>query len=260
MVGVSTVACSRLTFVKTDASRRGFDRVAREVEVTDRSPRAGVAFGQVQLARQHLQAGRLPEAEKLLRDALRSDARSADAHTVLALVLDRTGRARDAGSHYRRAVELAPARGEVLNNYGVWLCGQGQLDESLSWFERAAAAPGYPTLAMALANAGTCALRAGQSDRAERDLRRAVGIDPRNPVALGALAELAFQAGRMLEARAFIERRLAAAPADGASLLLASQIEQKLGDSDAARRYRERKQKEFPDTGNSGTPDIEERR
>lgn len=256
---LSSGACSRLSFVRTDASRGDFERVARDVDVRERSPRTGVAFGQVQLARQHLQAGRVQEAEKLVREAVRSDPRSADAHTVLALVLDRTGRSSEAGPHYRRAIELLPGRGEVLNNYGVWLCGQGRFAESLSWFDRAAAAPGYATVSMALANAGRCARRAGQPDRAERDLRRSITLDAENPVALGELADVAYQAGRMLEARAFIERRLAAAPADAHSLQLASQIETKLGDSDAARRYRERQQKEFPATGDSRSPGKDHR-
>jgi type IV pilus assembly protein PilF len=69
----------------------------------------------------------------------------------------------------------------------------------------------------------------------------------RNPVALTALARREFGAGNAFEARAFSERRLAAAPADPKALLLASQIEQKLGDSAAAARYVSRLKAEFPD-------------
>jgi type IV pilus assembly protein PilF len=100
---------------------------------------------------------------------------------------------------------------------------------------------------MLLANAGACAMQAGDPLRAERDLRRAIELDPENAVALGALARKAFRAGNAFEARAFSERRLAAAPADAKALLLASQIEQKLGDSAAAARYVSRLKAEFPD-------------
>ena len=61
--------------------------------------------------------------------------------------------------------------------------------------------------------------------------------------------------GRAFEARAFSERRLAAAPADRRSLLIASQIEEKLGDTRAAGRYVQRMRAEFPDTRDSGTGD-----
>ena len=100
---------------------------------------------------------------------------------------------------------------------------------------------------MILANSGACAGKAGQQQRVERDLRRAIELDPENPVALAALAQREFGAGNAFGARAFSERRLAAAPADPKTLLLASQIEQKLGDSAAAARYVSRLKAEFPD-------------
>ena len=54
--------------------------------------------------------------------------------------------------------------------------------------------------------------------------------------------------GDYLLALAFSQRRLAAAPATRPVLLLASQIEQKLGDSAAAARYVQRISAEFPGT------------
>src|SRR3546814_20433103 len=71
-------------------------------------------------------------------------------------------------------------------------------------------------------------------------VRSALALDPQIPVALAAMAEQEFRAGRAFQARAFSQRRLAAAPADARSLLLASQIEEKLGDKDAAARYVQR--------------------
>ena len=106
--------------------------------------------------------------------------------------------------------------------------------------------PGYPTPAAALGNAGTCALRAGQSARAERDLRHALDMDPTEPTALAGMARLEYGAGDYLQARAFSERRLAAAPATAEVLQLASQIEQKLGDAAASARYVQRMRGEFP--------------
>ena len=118
---------------------------------------------------------------------------------------------------------------------------------SKAGFDRALASPGYADSPVILANSGACAGKAGQQQRAERDLRRAIELDPENPVALAALAQREFGAGNAFGARAFSERRLAAAPADPKTLLLASQIEQKLGDSAAAARYVSRLKAEFPD-------------
>jgi len=105
-----------------------------------------------------------------------------------------------------------------------------------------------------MANAGSCALTVGQTARADRDLRNALALDPASPVALAGMAESEFRAGRYLQARAFSERRLAAAPATQAVLLLASQIEQKLGDMAAAARYVQRIRVEFPEQGRDTRP------
>ncbi|HEY0660754.1 MAG TPA: type IV pilus biogenesis/stability protein PilW [Lysobacter sp.] len=251
--------CNRLTFVRPSFERKGFDQVAHEVHVSDSGRKnAPDTRGRLMLAQQRLAAGDVVGAQREANAALKLDPKSVDAHTLLAAALGRGGNAAAAGEHYRRAAELAPASGPVLNNYGVWLCSQAHAGESLPWFDRAVSSPGYASPATALANAGVCAAQAGQGDRADRDLRRAIALDPVNATALGALAEREFQAGRAFEARAFSERRLAAAPADPQALMLASQIEEKLGDRSAAARYVQRLRAEFPDAQdarNSGTGD-----
>ena len=116
-----------------------------------------------------------------------------------------------------------------------------------------------PTPASALANAGSCALKVGQDERASRDLARALELDPSNPVALEAMAQSEFKAGHYLEARAFSERRLGVAPASVKMLQLASQIEQKLGDTVAAARYVQRIGTEFPQQRTVPSGDAKQR-
>ncbi|WP_147653900.1 type IV pilus biogenesis/stability protein PilW [Vulcaniibacterium gelatinicum] len=243
-------ACSRLTFVRPDPGRDSFRQVAPDVTVRESrdAERRVSARNRLLLAQRDLAGGDLAKAEASARQALRLDPTSADAHTLLAVIAERRGQAGRAGEHYRAAADLTPRQGAVLNNYGAWLCAQGRAAESLDWFDRALADPAYPTPAAALANSGACALTAGDPARAERHLRAAIGLDPENPVALAALARMAYDAGRYLEARAFSQRRLAAAPADAETLVLASQIEQKLGDMAAAAGYVRRLREEFPGT------------
>ncbi|MDI9239780.1 type IV pilus biogenesis/stability protein PilW [Lysobacter sp. LF1] len=254
---LATGACSRLTFVRQDFSREGYERTSPEVDVSGKpgNRNASEAMKHLQLAQVRLMSGDIDTAEREANKALKLDPASADAHTVLAAAAARRGAPAEAGRHYLRATELAPGNGALANNYGVWLCGQGQPAESLVWFERALADARYGTPALALANSGTCAMRAGQDVRAGRELRKAIGLDPNNAQALGALAELEFRKGNAFEARAFSERRLAAAPADRNALQLASQIEEKLGDTAAAARYVQRMRAEFPQTRGSGMGD-----
>lgn len=239
-------ACSKLSFVRQDHSRGEYTRTAPEVEL--RNDGTGALATQLALrdGQDALRRGDLDTATRLAREALRSNERSPGAHTLAALAADRRGDARTAGSHYRRAVELAPTQGGMHNNYGTWLCVNGREAESLEWFGNAASIPGYGNAAGALANAGECAQRAGMVEEADRYLESALERDPASPVALAALAEREHRAGNHMRARAFVQRRLDAAPPDASTLLLASQIETSLGDSRAAERYVRQMREEFP--------------
>ena len=248
--------CSRLGFIRPDTSRRGYESTAHDVVITNNGRSgAGGALALLQLAQQNLGKGDFDAAERQAKQALKLDPRSAAAYTVMAIAQDRKGNASVAGKYYLRAAELAPTQGGMLNNYGTWLCSQGRAAESLDWFDHALSAPGYQTPGVASANAGACALLAGDMARAQRSLRQAIAIDPQNQVALAAMAELEFKAGRMMAARAFSQRRLAAAAPDAASLILASQIEYKLGDRKAADEYVRRLGAEFPGAQGTRTGD-----
>lgn len=257
LVSCATAGCARLAFVNPDASRGDYRRVAPTVDVAA-DARSGDATRLIQQARALLQAGDFDKALRPAQAAVRQDAKSPDAHTVLAHVLDRVGRPKEAGVHFHRAAELAPTRGETLNNYGAWLCAERRAADSLAWFEAAATAPGYSTPAMALANAGACAREAGDAARAEAYARQALKADATQLVALGTLARVMADQGRWFEARAFSQRRLAVAE-DVDSLQLASQIEQNLGDSDAMRRYVERMRKLESAGGAADSGEVEGR-
>lgn len=253
LIAIGVTGCSRISFIRPDLDRKGFERTAPEVHMQTDDRKIGSVRAQRLLAQgqQLLAQGDLAGAHKAAAEAVKLASSSPQAHALLGLVEDRRGNGRSAGQHYLRAAELAPGQGAILNNYGTWLCAQGQHVESLEWFDRALADRGYASPAIALANAGACAHRAGDDRRAEPYLVAAIEIDPANPVALGVIAEREFRAGNAFRARAFSQRRLAAAPADAAALLLASQIEKKLGDNAAAARYVQQMRAEFPTT--SGT-------
>ena len=65
--------CSRLSFVKPDASRRGVERVAPDYQFKETSAgkRRSEARHQVSVANRHLQAGELAQAERAAQAALR---------------------------------------------------------------------------------------------------------------------------------------------------------------------------------------------
>lgn len=229
----------RLSIVRPTAERGDYTHVGQRYEVSEKERKASpVASADLVAGAAGLyQAGQVELAERQAREALKRDPASGDAHTLLAAIADSRGDAAVAGEHYAKASAIAPGNGSYANNYGTWLCANGRASESLAWFERALTDPAYPARVNALANAGTCAGRAGQPEKAEAEWRHALAIDPSNALVLAGLAELQFGRGRHLEARAFVERWLAAAPADADALRLAARIEASLGDNVAAERY-----------------------
>jgi len=248
-------ACSRLTFIRPKGGIKEIDTPKSEYKVSDsKATRQRLEErDSLGLAEQRLRVGDLNTAAQEAAKVLKLNPQSVGAHTLLAIVADRRGQTKDAGEHYRKAAELAPGDGGMLNNYGAWLCSNGFPAEALVWFDRAIATPGYSGQAGALANAGGCALQTGQYERVETDLRKALALDPKNAYALASMARNEYRLGRYMGARAFIERRLTAAPVDPGVLQLAADIETKLGDMAAAEKYRQRLRAEFPEAA-AGSP------
>ena len=247
-------ACSKSPAIKPPRIK-GVEEIAEVRRFEDgQDTRRGVQVREMLgLASQRFSSGDLADAERQAHKALKLEPSAADAYTLLGAIEGRRGNPGAAGEHYRRAAELAPQRGDVLNNYGAWLCGNGYPAEALVWFDRALQAPGYRQPGSALANAGGCALRSGQAERAGNDLRKALELEPGNPYALASMAELQYAQGQFLSARAFNQRRLAAAPADASVLQLAARIEERLGDRAAANRYEQRLRAEFPQAATART-------
>ena len=242
-----SAGCSKMPFKNAREIPASADRVGDYIVGDSEATRKRLATqDRLNLASQRLRSGDLNAAEREVRTVLKTDANSVDGHTLMAVLQSQRGDVAQAGIHYKRAAELAPNQGGALNNYGAWLCENGAPAESLVWFDRALAAPGYRNPESALANAGGCALKVGQYDRADRDLRRALSLAPKNAYALASMAQSEYHQKRYFEARAFTERRLDAAPATAAVLQLAADIEERLGDKAAASRYVQRLRAEFP--------------
>lgn len=222
---------------------------ALEACVSTGGPRvsdAEAAQANLNLGVAYLRQGRPDLAIENLERALDQDPRLAAAHSSIALAHDQLGNIEDAERHYRRATQLESADPEIANLYGVFLCRQSRWDEAEPYFRRAVNNPRYTTPAAALTNAGFCARGAGDVDRAEEYLRRALSLNPSFPDALAGLMELAYQREEYLPARAFMQRYLEVRPATASILLLCFNIERALEDRNAAERCARQLRDEFP--------------
>lgn len=202
----------------------------------------------VRLAVAYMHRGQYEPALEKLERALEQDPKNGEAETTLGVLYETLGNREEAGTHYRKAVRLAPDDPNAHNNYGTWLCHDGRMKQAEKQFMAAVDSPFYGTPEVALTNAGSCAMREDQIPRAEQYFRRALDANARYPDALYQMASLKYGQGDYLRARAFVQRYLAVALADAESFELAIRIEDALGDENAARDYRNALLADFPDS------------
>jgi len=219
--------------------------IKKESAATQRQDAARV---HTDLGQQYLAQGRLELALEKLQKALSYDSDYVDAHTVIAVLYESIGDDTKAEQHYRRATQLRPKGGAELNNYGTFLCRTGRYDEAEDYFQRAVADPFYRTPAVALANAGSCLLKAGRHEEAAKTLRRALQYDPNHAVTLLQLAHVSYENGDYFSARGFMQRYETSVPASADALMLARNIELKLGNADGVRNYTRKLLQGFPDS------------
>src|SRR5882724_2361760 len=82
-----------------------------------------------------LQAGKLDEAEPLVRRAVAEAPSNADAHNLLGVILDQRGNMAQAEREYRIALRLNPNGVSATANLGVLLARSKRDDEAIKTFE-----------------------------------------------------------------------------------------------------------------------------
>lgn len=218
---------------------------AREMEQARQQRLVGTYL---QLGVGYYQTGQLDAAREHLNKVLELDAQNTQAHSVLALVELRLNNHDQADKHFRRALAAAGDDPELANNYGAFLCERKKFDEAEAWFKKAIDNPKYKHPEQANLNAGLCLMKKPAPAAAERYLRAALEISPRLPQALHPMARIAYDSGRTLSARGFIQRYFEAGRDTPEALWLAVRIEHALGNSGDARRYAQRLREQFPDS------------
>ncbi|MCZ6560776.1 MAG: type IV pilus biogenesis/stability protein PilW [Gammaproteobacteria bacterium] len=204
----------------------------------------------LQLGISYMQMGQMQLALEKMQRSLTQDPDRADAHMALAVLYTRLGELEKARSEYRRSLHLDPDNSLTLNNYGAFLCKQGDYDDAIKNFDKAVKNPLYQTPAAAYSNAGLCSLDQGRDKQAERYFRLSLQANPRFTTSLLQMADLSFTDKIYLQARAFMDRYMAsvATAATADALWLGVRVEEALGDLAAAGAYSTQLLENFPDS------------
>ena len=150
--------------------------------------------------------GQTGAAEELVRRAIRFSPRTPEYHDNLGAVLLRQGKADEAEAAFRTAIEIDPGAAMTHNNLGNALKQKGDFAAAAAAFRRAVELE--PAIAEVHSNLGTALRALGRWEEAEESLRRAVELNANSAMVHGNLGVLLFDMARYEEAQASLERAL----------------------------------------------------
>ena len=180
--------------------------------------------------------------------AIKADPNYYDSYNVYGVLYQELKQPKRAEQSFKKALDLNPNDSPTLNNYGRFLCEAKRVDEAETMFKKAAANPLYDTPEIPLTNAGTCDLLNGRREKAEKEFRHALQLNPKVPEALLQMAHISFNDKQFLTARGYMQRYLGVAPATPNSLWLDIRIEKELGDKDTVSSDALLLRNNFPDS------------
>ncbi|WP_371929345.1 type IV pilus biogenesis/stability protein PilW [Photobacterium sp. CCB-ST2H9] len=230
-------ACFLIGCVTVDSpeTRRAVDPVA-------------AADARITLGLGYLERGQWQRAHLNLHKALDVAPDHPRALLAMAHYYQQVGENHSAEALYVRALQESPKNGDVLNNYGVFLCSEARYDEAITAFDRAVSQPDYFQVASSFENAALCHLKQGNATQAADYFNKTLGHDPYRPLSMLQLAKLELKDGEHQKA----DDRLAAfsqrygETAD--SLILKIQSSSQSGRLDRVKKYAELLRQQFPDS------------
>jgi type IV pilus assembly protein PilF len=196
----------------------------------------------------YMRRGDLAIAQSKLDRALEENSDDPNVHSARALLFARLQDSKHADEEFREALRLAPKNPDFQNNYAVYLCSIGRIDEGVRTFISVARNPLYLTPELAYDNAGVCLHAAHKDVEAAQMFTDALTIRPNFAQALWQLADLDFSQGKLAEARRAIDVFLASNQETPDLLLLAVKVTRAQGDKLDSELYARRLQLDFPDS------------
>lgn len=198
------------------------------------------------LGLRYMMQGQNDVALEKLKRALKYDDDYAPAHHYLAELYRRLGENEKADDHYRTALYLDPDNARFHNNYGVFLCSSGRYDDAEEQFLEVLNDPVYRGRAATYENLGLCLQEGKKHERAEKYFRKALEANPKRPASLWAMAQISVEQGKMMSARAYLQRFGEVARHTPQTLWLGIEVERALGDRDAVASYGMLLKNQFP--------------
>lgn len=200
----------------------------------------------LQLGVRYLNLNKLEIAKENLLRSIRLDSKNAQAYNALAFLDEKLHKIDDARSHYQTAFNLTPDDLGIKNNYGRFLCEQGEAEKGMALLTAASADGLNERPWLAMTNLGRCYMQSTQYQEAENYFSQALQLNPNYPPALLEMQKVNYQQGNFLLAKVHLQRYQQVSEHTPESLLIAAQIEGALGNGDSAKHYQTLLLTKFP--------------
>ncbi|MDW1995807.1 type IV pilus biogenesis/stability protein PilW [Vibrio sp. 299] len=160
-----------------------------------------MAESRIALGLGYLDGGNMIRAHDNLQQALNHAPQYYRAQLSMAHYYETVGEDIKAEQMYKRSLRQHTKNGNVLNNYGTFLCKRGAFEKADQMFNRAIEQPYYYLIPASYENAAFCALKSQDKDKARYYFTRAIDHDPHRPKSILQLAKIEIDSGDYTEAR-----------------------------------------------------------
>lgn len=227
----------------TSTGSSGQAELQTSSDTTEVQRRASI---RLQLAVGYYQQRQWSVALDEIKQALAIDPNNADAWGVRAMIYMEMGETNLAEDNFKRALSLSPNNPDMSNNYGWFLCQNGQEARAIPYFEAAFKNRTYQSPTKAMNNAGDCSLKMKDNKAAELYLLQAFRLDASDPVTNANMAKLYLGRNDLEQARFYMSRVTRSEAMTPGMLWLAIKIERKRGDRSAESVYAAQLRRLYP--------------
>jgi type IV pilus assembly protein PilF len=200
----------------------------------------------LQLGERYLELNKLELARENLQHALKLDEQNAQIYNAFALLNEKLHKLNDAMANYQKAFVLNSNDLRIKNNYGRFLCEQGDTLQGVTLLSQAATDGLNERSWIAMTNLGLCYLQIGNRLEAERYFLQALQVNTVYSPALLEMQKISYEKGNMADAKAFLVRYQRVSQETAQSLFIAIKIENATGNNTLAEQYKQLILSQFP--------------
>ena len=189
-----------------------------------------------EVALELVQMGQSNVAEQSYQMALELNPRDYRSLTNMATIIDKSGRLEEAEDLYKKASGLPFYDAFAMFNLGYLYSRTGKPELAETWYRRSLVSD--PTHSPAMVNlAGLVQSQRGDIDEAKSLLEAALGIQPKDTIAMGELANIYRQKGAMFEAEMLYFKAMENEPENPWAIYNYGAFLEEIGEPDKARYF-----------------------